>query len=137
MEGNPKHDESVDLEKLFESGEYPRDYGTVWFNQTSKRLEVLAYLEKGTSQHYQSRNQNNRRKLKSRIQPKVDPKEIPMDRTHLIPVGYHGSESDNRLMVLWDRKDNQVTFNNFEDGMKNTQSDIYWYTGITRKPYGL
>lgn len=137
LEGNPKHDESVDLEKLFESGEYPRDYGTVWFNQISKRLEVLAYLEKGTSQHYQSRNQNNRRKLKSRIQPKVDPKEIPMDRTHLIPVGYHGSESDNRLMVLWDRKDNQVTFNNFEDGMKNTQSDIYWYTGITRKPYGL
>lgn len=36
------------------------------------------------------------------------------DRTHIVPIGFHGTESDNRLLVGWNSNQNRVQINKFE-----------------------
>lgn len=78
---------------------------------------------------YQARSDKARRKLKPILYPKVE----SYDKTHVIPVGYHGSENDIRLLVGWDRKQNQQDMRLFEDDIKkiNKKKGFIWYTSIT------
>lgn len=101
-------------------------------------IQVFAHFDrdKNAGNKYPSRNNTARKKLKSIISI-TD--ETPCDRAHLIPIGYHGSENDSRLLVWWSAKQNQNNQREFEIKVKelNKKIPIYWLTSINRIKGGL
>lgn len=61
---------------------------------------------------------------------------FPFDRTHVIPIGYHGSENDNRLLVGFNSKLNRKDLRDFEIKVSklNDEMTILWFVSIDRQP---
>ncbi|MGJ0146877.1 hypothetical protein ACR56S_04345 [Staphylococcus hominis] len=81
--------------------------------------------------HYKTRDNAARKEL----EPKLYPKDVQFDRTHVIPIGYHGSENDSRLLVGFDSKINRLDLKSFEDRVAyfNRKQTILWFVSIDRQ----
>ena len=105
----------------------------IWFYHDENRHQVFAHLGKGTGNVCKSRNDELRRNMTPWIRPRIKKK---FDRTHLIPIGYHGSDGDQRLIIGWDSNHNQNELKNFEFKQKKRNEDIYWLTDVQKTKDG-
>lgn len=100
-----------------------------WFYHDADVHELFSHLVPGSGQTTKKRNDKARRKLQSLIKPLYD--DVPVDRTHLMPFGYHANESDSRLLIYWDRQQNRTVMRQFEDRQKKRTTAIYWLARVT------
>ncbi len=107
--------------------------GEVWSYHDRTRHQVVAHFVPGSGSVYRGRSGAARKKLKPLVYPKIDK---PYDRTHLIPVGYHGSESDQRLLIGWDSRNNQGPLNDFERRQRGRKEAIIWMTTVKKTGQG-
>lgn len=108
-------------------------YDTIWCYHDDKMHQVLGHFKANAGYRYKDRNDKKRKQLKPLIFPRQNK---PFDRTHLIPIGYHNSENDQRLLIGWDSKQNRGPFNTFEQRQKQRMIPIYWFTQVERTPVG-
>jgi len=85
--------------------------------------------------HYQKRDDIARKQLKPLLFPNANQ---PFDRTHVIPIAYHGSENDNRLLVGFNSKLNREDLRDFESkvGQFNDKQTILWFVSIDKQDDG-
>ncbi|MEB6038017.1 hypothetical protein [Staphylococcus pseudoxylosus] len=103
-----------------------------YFFHDSYCHQLAVKFEANSSKRFQVRNGSKRKQLEPLLEP--EKKEV-QDATHLIPVGYHGSENDRRLLVGFDRKINRKYLKNFEDEIKeiNKTKEILWFVNIIKQ----
>lgn len=107
--------------------------GVIWAYHDANVHQLFARFDPGDGWRCRERDDAARGQLKPLIYPKNQGR---FDRTHLIPIGYHGSENDNRLVVGWNPRQNQQEFAEFEKVQKKRKEPIYWQTLITKTPAG-
>lgn len=102
-----------------------------WHDDKSHQVAVK-FDKGGIKDEYKTRSNSDRRKLEPLIRPYA---KSNVDRTHVIPIGYHGSESDKRLLIGFDSHINQVKLKNFEEyaSKVNKQKSILWFVDIRRQ----
>ena len=102
-----------------------------WHDEVSHQVAVK-FDKGGIKDEYKTRSNSERRKLEPLIRPY---KRDNVDRTHVIPIGYHGSESDKRLLIGFDSHINQVKLKNFEEyaSKVNRTKVILWFVNIERQ----
>lgn len=105
----------------------------VWCYHDRSRHQIFAHLTPHSGFEFRERDNAKRRKL----EPMLHPTNVGVfDRTHVLPIGYHGSERDRRLLVGWDSNANRGKFEAFERKMKKNARAVYWYTSIERTKTG-
>lgn len=109
------------------------DENCIYFFHDDRRLQVVGHFPPKAGQRFSERDNAARRTLEPIIYPRQDK---PFDRTHLIPIGFHGSENDERLLIGWDSDQNRNLLNQFESKQKRIQEAIYWVTLINRTGTG-
>ena len=130
---NLEHDVSVDLREWIDDDSKEIEQNTIYFNQTDYIMQTLGHFPKNTRNRYpryEEGAESNARKSvrnRARIKPLVS---RSTDVTHLIPRGYHDSESDTRLSIPWDSVLNRGAMNTFETKASSLKEDIYWLTTI-------
>ncbi|NRG98018.1 hypothetical protein HPA99_05530 [Streptococcus suis] len=102
--------------------------------------QVLARFRKQSAKRFKRDKElglgdYHRRSLRPWIRP-VDAGQY--DRTHIIPIGYHGFEADPRLVIGWSSEQNRNQFPEWEKLLAsiNQVEDIIWYTEIRKTKYG-
>lgn len=129
-----KENEPFTIQQAYEQlADKENDEGIYFHNKEIH--EVACRFGAGSSNRFQARSDKVRKKLKPLLFPNQD---MPFDRTHLIPVGYHGSENDNRLLVGWDSNQNRNAMRHFESEVAkmNELESIIWITIIRKKQNG-
>lgn len=103
-------------------------FDTVLWYHTMSVHQVAVKFDSESYFRYQHRSNEARRRLKPLLYPISDE---PFDRTHLIPVGYHGSESNDILLVGWDSYLNRHPMQKFEEKVRSYNSrPIIWFTEL-------
>lgn len=129
--------------------------GNILFAQNDNTLEVLLFAKAGMRGEHARLNddseQNRTRKLRSDAKKRSRFKASDTDQpnkeqhgnpnwhwAHLLPVGYHGSEGDERLGIKWWGEDN-TTFGGgngkmsiFEAKQQKRTEGFYWLTRIEK-----
>lgn len=107
----------------------PDDKG--YFIHTHEKHQLGVRFAPDSAFRYQHRSDSVRKKLKPLIYPLS---KVSYDRTHLIPIGFHGSESDDRLLVGWNSELNRGQMNEWEKNVKkyNKKNTILWFVDIER-----
>lgn len=129
--------------------------GNILFSQNDNSMEVLLFAKAGMRGEFARLNdqdeQNRVRKLRADARKKSRFKPADTDQpnknvhghpnwvwAHLLPVGYHGSEGDERLGVKWWGEDNS-TYNGgngfmskFENRQQQRTEGFYWLTRIEK-----
>lgn len=114
---------------LLENNEYDKAY----YYHDRNHHQLAVKFKKGASFRYQFRSDTNRKRLDPIIYPQTHGE--PFDKTHLIPIGYHATESDSRILVGWDSRQNRVDMQVFERAISkyNLRYDIIWFVDIELK----
>ena len=113
------------------------ELGTIFAYHDKNRHQVLGHFAPKSGYKYgkDTRSNSKRKSLFPLVFPKyVEDK--PFDRTHLIPFGYHNSESDKRLLIGWDSWQNRNPLNEWELNAKNHDQNIYWLADIEKTENG-
>lgn len=99
-----------------------------WHDDSYHQIAVK-FEPKSIKDEYKVRDDVERRKLKPLLFPIQD---VPFDRTHIIPIGYHGSESDRRLLVGFNSEINQNELKDFEIEVAriNRTKTILWFVSV-------
>lgn len=105
----------------------------IWVYHDKDRHQLFAHLDVRSGFKCKTRNDELRRNMIPWIKPKIKKK---FDRTHVLPIGYHGSDGDPRLIIGWDSEHNQNELKNFEFRNKKRDEPIYWFTDIRKDKYG-
>lgn len=115
------------LERLQFSGSH-----NGYFIHTDTHHQLAIRFEKGSTWKYYERSNKRRSKLRPLIEYKSKGNS---DKTHLIPVGFHGSENDERLLIDFDSTINRTQLRKFEEyiGDVNAREDILWFIDIQRQ----
>lgn len=94
--------------------------------------QIAVKFDEGSAWKYHARNESKRKQLKPIIEHK---KAGRGDKTHLIPVGFHGSENDERLLVRFDSKINKGALKKEEDYVSNINMEepILWFVDIIKQ----
>ena len=110
------------------------------------KYEILAYFKGGKNARfkYQNERKNNAKATKQRSKFKNDSETCPifyvgfnhvkgkLDRTHLIPFGYHGSENSNLVVSYWRGDSNKGVIAEFENKVTEKDIELFWYVSIER-----
>jgi len=105
-----------------------------YFYHDENYHQIAVKFKKGSrKKHYQERDDIARKQLKPLLYPKSNQ---PFDRTHIIPIAYHGSENDNRLLVGFNSKLNRQDLRDFEIKVShfNDKQTILWFVSIDKQP---
>lgn len=97
--------------------------------------QIAVKFEPKSAWRFYERDDLARKKLKPLLYPKAD---RPFDRTHVIPIGFHGSENDNRLLVGFNSDINRHALNEFEKRVKriNETKTVLWFVSIEKQADG-
>lgn len=122
----------------------------IFWNMTEDVFQVIAHFPKGASLVYDRASQkagdsgvtsdsHARKKGLKNALVSSGTGEGEISYCHLIPVGYHGSESDTRICIGFSSEHNRTQEREFETHVKkaNADYDIVWATQIRRRPWGL
>ena len=104
-----------------------------YYYYDGQAFQIAVKFEPKSAWRYYERSNEKRKTLKPVIFPKSNK---PFDRTHVIPVGYHGSENDSRLLVGFNSQINRNDLNTFEEAVRNMNETmtILWFVSIERQP---
>lgn len=97
---------------------------------------AVRFKPKSLKDEYRARDDVARKNLKPRLFPNPDKMSAEyFDRTHVIPIGYHGSEDDNRLLVGFNSDINRKDLRDFEImvGNFNKTQTIMWFVSIEKQ----
>lgn len=103
-----------------------------YYCHESGHHQIAVKFDKGSAWKYHERNESKRKRLKPIIEHK---KRGLGDKTHLIPVGFHGSENDERLLVRFDSKINKGKLKKAEEYVSriNAEEIILWFVDIVKQ----
>lgn len=126
------------------------------FSQNNEALEVMQFVPAGQrlfKRNTFDKSEDNKR-TKVRANARKKSRVVPSDKSlrgnrwewaHLLPVGLHGSESDERLGITWWSEDNSGWKNEtmptddsrgaqtqFENRWNNRDEGFYWLTRIVK-----
>jgi hypothetical protein len=121
------------LENVINSRNKPR-VNRIWYYHDQNVHQIFAHLAPLSGYTVTTRDDEARKKLKPLIYPIHINK--PFDRTHVLPIGFHGSENDPRLVIGWDSDQNRHELAEFEQKNKKHPFSIYWFTEIRKTDYG-
>lgn len=126
MSAEMDNDQALDMLSQSDAG-----VGFYWHDLNSHQV-AIKFEKNSIKNEHKLRDNVARRQLKPLLYPK---QEDHFDRTHVIPIGYHGSENDKRLLVGFNSKINQVYLKNFEDkvSVMNKDHAILWFVDIKRQ----
>lgn len=105
----------------------------VWYYHDGTRHQLYARFEPRSGYRHKERDSAARRKLNALVYPI---NAGVFDRTHTIPIGYHGSENNSKLLIGWSSSQNRKELNDFEQKAKALNEPIYWFTDVRKSPYG-
>lgn len=105
---------------------------TYYFHDIDYHQIAVKFEPRSIKPEYKVRDDAERKKLKPLLFPIQD---VWFDRTHVIPIGYHGSESDKRLLVGFNSELNQNELKHFEEKVANINrtKTILWFVSIERQ----
>ncbi|MEX2935953.1 hypothetical protein [Staphylococcus saprophyticus] len=108
------------------------NYQVAYYCHEGNHHQIAVKFNKGSAWKYHARNEYKRKQLKPIIEHK---KQGHGDKTHLIPVGFHGSENDERLLVRFDSKINKGALKKEEEYVSNINMDepILWFVDIIKQ----
>ena len=94
--------------------------------------QIAVKFDEGSAWKYYARNEGKLKKLNPIIEHK---KKGLGDKTHIIPVGFHGSENDERLIVRFDSKINRGALKKAEEYIANInmQEPVLWFVDIVKQ----
>lgn len=103
-----------------------------YYIHTSTHHQIAVKFEPKSAWRYYERDDVKRKQLKPLLFPKANK---PFDRTHVIPVGFHGSENDSRLLVGFNSELNRQDLNDFETYIKevNNETTVLWFVDIEKQ----
>lgn len=107
-------------------------YNLGYFYHDKNYHQLAIKFDANSSWKYKERNGAKIKKLK----PLVYHKDIrTQDRTHMVPIGYHGSEDDARLLVGFSSKINKGELKKFENYIANIndREAVLWFINIERQ----
>lgn len=118
-------DEEIAFQRMDKSGSH-----IAYYYHSSDRHQIAVRFEPKSGFRYYKRNGT---KLKN-FKPIIEPKYASWDKTHLIPIGFHGSESDPRLLIGWSSKLNRGAIKKHENKVVNINEEhtIYWFIDIEK-----
>lgn len=107
------------------------DADDLFYYRSDRKLQLVVKFKPHSAKRYQYRDDKQRKTLKPIIAPKRGKK--PYDRTHLIPIGYHGSENNPLLVIGWDSVQNRGEIEQFERRIAkiNQTETIIWFVDLT------
>ncbi|WP_394524211.1 hypothetical protein ACF0HT_13530 (plasmid) [Staphylococcus xylosus] len=119
--------ENKALERLSNSAS-----SVAYYCHESGHHQIAVKFDKGSAWKYHERNEGKRKKLKPIIEHQ---KRGLGDKTHLIPIGFHGSENDERLLVRFDSKINRGKLKKSEEYVSkiNIDEPILWFVDIVKQ----
>lgn len=102
----------------------------------SEHHQLAVKFNPDSSRLFYIRDDVKRKKLKPLLFPLTNNE--PFDRTHIIPVGYHGSENDERLVVGFSSRINREDLYDFEIYVAevNKNKTILWFVDIEKQRDG-
>ncbi|EGQ3127494.1 hypothetical protein H2494_002354 [Staphylococcus pseudintermedius] len=105
-----------------------------YYHHSSTKHQIAARFEPKSGFRYYKRNDIKRKNFK----PMIYNKYSASDKTHLIPVGFHGSENDPRLLIGWSRKLNRGGIKRHEEKVININKEysIYWFVDVEKMTNG-
>ncbi|HEN9012863.1 TPA: FtsK/SpoIIIE domain-containing protein [Streptococcus agalactiae] len=142
---NPEQDDSISIHKeiynIIDAKVLPT--GDLAYAQNNETYELLMHVQAGSRSRFQRAGEaraNTLRKLgrnKSRIKCTNDNmldknRNEPWAFCHLIPVGYHGSEGDERIGIRWWGSDNNNWQSEYEKRMEKLNQNYYWLIKIKK-----
>ncbi|MEB6279112.1 hypothetical protein [Staphylococcus gallinarum] len=107
-------------------------YNLGYFYHDKDYHQLAIKFKANSSWRYKERNGAKIKKLK----PLVYHKDTrTQNRTHMIPIGFHGSEDDARLLVGFSAKINKGELKKFENYIANVndREEILWFINIVRQ----
>lgn len=106
------------------------DSHIAYYYHSKDRHQIAVKFDPQSGFRYYKRNDLKRKKFK----PLIYPKYVSFDKTHLIPVGFHGSESDPRLLIGWSSKLNRGSIKRHEEKIININQDytVLWFIDIEK-----
>ena len=106
---------------------------TIWYYHDRTHHQTWAHVAPRSG--YRATRRDNAARHRGR--PIIYPRQgKPFDRTHVLPIGYHGSENDPRLVIGWDSNQNRHELNEFEQRQKKRPNELLWLTDVRRTKYG-
>lgn len=100
-----------------------------WYHHDKRVHQLLSHLGPTMGYKFKERDSAKRKKLK----PLIRITDRQYDRTHLIPFGYHGIESDPRLLIGFDSDMNRGPMNDYEIQQKSWNFPIFWACEVVRQ----
>ncbi|WP_218047440.1 hypothetical protein [Staphylococcus pasteuri] len=124
---NEQMDDINALNRLLKSQSH-----TAYYSHNQQHHQLAVKFEKGSAWRYHERNP---KKIKQLIPVVKYRYKGESDRTHVIPIGYHGSENDERLLIDFSRKINRGGLKKAEDYIAriNETEAILWFVDIVRQ----
>lgn len=106
--------------------------GVAYYYHNKKHHQIAVKFEKASAWKYHARNDAKRKKLVPIIEHKVKGRG---DKTHVIPIGFHGSDHDERLLVRFDSSINKGKLKTTEEYIANINKDepVLWFVDIQRQ----
>ncbi|WP_204184224.1 hypothetical protein [Mammaliicoccus sciuri] len=110
-------------------------YDVAYYFHNHQYHQLAVKFQAKSSWRYHKRNNAKRKGFKPLIYHKVRKNE---DYTHMIPVGFHGSENDERLLIGYASNINRGPLKKFEKhiiDLNNTES-VLWFVSIENQNDG-
>lgn len=103
-----------------------------YYFHDEQQHQIAVKFDAGSSAKYHVRNDTKRKGLDPIIEHK---KKDKGDKTHLIPIGFHGSDSDERLLVRFDSNINRIDLRKEEEYIAkiNKKETIMWFVDIIKQ----
>lgn len=103
-----------------------------YFHHDTNKHQLACKFDKNSAWLYHERNESKRKRLKPLVYH-ADSKH--QDKTHMIPIGFHGSENDERLLVGFSSAINKGDLKNFEKYIININASepVLWYISIEKQ----
>ncbi|EKR9302822.1 hypothetical protein P9705_001263 [Enterococcus faecalis] len=106
-------------------------YDRAYYAHSINNHQLAVKFKSNSAKRYQYRSDKHRKMLNPIIYPDVK----VFDKTHIIPIGYHGSESDSRLLVGFSSQINRKDLRIFESKVAkiNKQKEVLWFVNIEKQ----
>ncbi|MCH4401729.1 hypothetical protein MKR48_08440 [Staphylococcus haemolyticus] len=121
--------EQLDEDSAFQRLDKSHSHIAYYFH-SHNRHQIAVRFEPQSGFRYYKRNEQKRKSFKPLLYPMYQ----RFDKTHLIPVGFHGSESDPRLLIGWSSTLNRGGIKKHEDKVTNINQahTIYWFVDVEK-----
>lgn len=127
--------QDLPLEHYVREHVFPKEGHMFFFRNNSRHEILMTCVPAMTHKLFEGAERSNYERGKLRSLVKCC--DVPVDRTHLIPFGYHGQESDSRLVIMWPSQDNRGTLNDFERSVAKLAQCVTWHVSIDKLDNGV